>query len=87
MFISSNGISVPLNKQLIDRFYKTIEILNTESKDLAEGRLIHKPFHVYGFDMFSAGSIHSKWGSIIGIPGHFAYKSVDDIQKNKIKVF
>lgn len=36
-----------------------------------------KPFSVFGFDMFHAGSFNTKYGSILGIPYNFTNTSCD----------
>lgn len=37
----------------------------------------YKPFHVYGFDIVSAGYYKSKFGIIIGIPINYTFTTVD----------
>lgn len=41
-------------------------------------------FTAYGQDIVHRGSTYSSYGAIIGIPLHFSYQSVDDIDKDKI---
>lgn len=46
-----------------------------------------KPFTVFGFDVFNAGTLYSKFGAIVGIPINFSYSSTEDIEKSDIMVW
>lgn len=63
------------------RFEKAMDILNVPAYE----RKVLKPFVVYGFDLFSAGSTKSKFGAIIGIPTNYSYNSVDTINRSEIR--
>lgn len=78
----NNGQPVPLPQQLQDRVEKCMDILNLTD---THRRLI-SPFSVFGYDMFHAGSVNSKFGSAIGIPINFTYKSLEDLEKDNIQV-
>lgn len=38
---------------------------------------LYQPFHVYGFQVMSAGTNKSKFGCIIGIPINFNYNNIE----------
>ncbi|CAH0546937.1 unnamed protein product [Brassicogethes aeneus] len=76
------GLSVPVSLKLKERFLKAIEITQVHPLD----RELFKPFSAYGFEIFSAGSIFSRYGVIVGLPANFSYDSLDGIDKSIIKV-
>ncbi|CAG4948597.1 unnamed protein product [Colias eurytheme] len=78
----SAGKPVELSEPLQQRFNKCLDILNLSDVH----RSIVKPFSVYGFDLFHAGSTSSKFGAQIGIPVNFNYKSHEDIEKDNVLV-
>lgn len=59
------------------------EVINDLNISPREQKFI-KPFIVYGFNMFHAGSTMFKQGAIIGIPINFTYKTVADIESNRL---
>ncbi|XP_038214974.1 transmembrane protein 177 isoform X2 [Zerene cesonia] len=78
----SAGKPVELSEQLQQRFNKCLDILNLSDVH----KKIVKPFSVYGFDLFHAGSTSSRFGVQIGIPVNFNYKSLVDIEKDNLQV-
>lgn len=48
-----------------------------------EEKEILKIFHIYGYDVYHAGTISTKYGGVIGIPLHFQYENVESINKNE----
>ncbi|XP_049867976.1 transmembrane protein 177 [Pectinophora gossypiella] len=73
---------VELPKELRDRCQQCIDILQLPD---AHRKLV-TPFTAFGFDMFHAGSLKSKFGAAVGVPVNFTYKSFDDIQNDDIQV-
>lgn len=63
------------------RLEKAMDILKVPEYE----RKILKPFIVYGFDIFSAGSTKSKYGGLIGIPTNYSYTSVETIDRSEIR--
>ncbi|XP_055839299.1 transmembrane protein 177 [Episyrphus balteatus] len=63
------------------RLEKAMNILDVAPYE----RRILKPFVVYGFDMFTAGSTKSKYGGLIGIPTNYSYTSIDTIDRSEIR--
>lgn len=41
---------------------------------------------MFGFDVFNAGTMYSKFGGIVGIPINFTYDSIDSVSKSDILV-
>lgn len=78
----NNGKPVELNNDLQSRVSKCLDILKISDVQ----RKLIAPFSVFGYDMFHAGSINSRFGVAIGIPVNFNYKSLQDIEKDDIKV-
>ncbi|KAL0880884.1 hypothetical protein ABMA27_002065 [Loxostege sticticalis] len=78
----SDGQPVPLPKELEDRYKSCLEILKLPEIH----RKLISPFSVYGYDLFHAGSVNSKFGVAVGIPVNFTYKSFEDIEKDGIQV-
>lgn len=76
------GITVQLSEVMLQRFDKAIELCKVPEKE----KYLYKPFAVYGFEMFNAGTRYSKFGSIIGIPVNYSYNSIRDIDTSNIKV-
>ncbi|KAI4469906.1 hypothetical protein MML48_1g14533 [Holotrichia oblita] len=77
-----HGLSVSLPEELKERFAKTIGLVGIGEDELK----LFKPFTVFGFDPFHAGTSYSRFGSIIGIPINFTYKDTDSIDKSMIKL-
>ncbi|KAI1299220.1 Transmembrane protein [Halotydeus destructor] len=79
----SEGRPKQLSPELKER---TLQVLR-EAKIARRKKPDVKFFHVYGDDVFHAGSLELAGGSIIGIPFNFTYKSTDDINTREVKVF
>ncbi|GJQ76991.1 hypothetical protein Trydic_g15186 [Trypoxylus dichotomus] len=77
-----HGLSVPLSDELKARFDKAVTLVGIGKEE----QKLFKPFIVFGFDTFYAGTSYSKFGSIIGIPINFTYKDIDSIDRSLIKV-
>ncbi|CAH2991227.1 unnamed protein product [Chilo suppressalis] len=78
----SNGTPVDLSKEILERYQSCLDKLK-----LAEvHRKLISPFSVYGYDLFHAGSLNSRFGAAIGIPVNFTYKSIEDLEKDQIQV-
>ncbi|VEN63708.1 unnamed protein product, partial [Callosobruchus maculatus] len=76
------GVAVGLPDKLIERFQKTLEILQVKKDD----QHLYKPFFCYGFDVLSAGSAYSRFGVRVGLPFYFTHESKDEIDKSRIKI-
>ncbi|XP_055919768.1 transmembrane protein 177 [Eupeodes corollae] len=76
-----DGIPRPVPPEIKERLERAMNILNVPAYE----RRVLKPFTVYGFDMFSAGSTKSKYGGIIGIPTNYSYTSIDNIDRSEIR--
>ncbi|KAF2882492.1 hypothetical protein ILUMI_23676 [Ignelater luminosus] len=77
-----NGFTVPVPSQIEERFDRTLNLLEIPDKEQKQ----FKPFMVYGFDIFSAGTFSSKYGVIVGIPISFSYSDGGVIDKNAIRI-
>lgn len=44
-----------------------------------------KPFTVFGFDLFQAGTTKFRYGAALGIPVNYSYNNVDDIKRADIR--
>jgi len=71
-----------VTKPILDRFNRTLDILQIKDVDKKQ----FKPFMVYGFDIFSAGTFFSRYGVIVGVPINFTYLDVDVIDKSGIRI-
>ncbi|VVD04591.1 unnamed protein product [Leptidea sinapis] len=78
----SNGKPVELPKEIQERHQKCLDTLKISDVH----RKLIKPFSVFGFDLFHAGSTSTKFGSLVGIPTSFTYKTLDDVEKDGIQV-
>jgi len=72
----------PLTANVFERAKRAIADVEASEKS----RELVKFFTVYGMDVFHAGSTKTVGGSLIGIPRHFYYKTVDDVEKRDIVV-
>lgn len=77
-----HGLPVKLTDNVMDRYNKALELLNVSEYN----RKLIKPFVVFGFDMWSAGSTQSKFGGLLGIPLNFQYVDGHPIEKHDIMV-
>ncbi|XP_049807347.1 transmembrane protein 177 isoform X1 [Schistocerca nitens] len=82
MQLYRHGLAVPIPEDVLKRFQVVMDDMKVSSNE----RSLIKPFTVYGFDTFHAGSTYTKQGAIVGIPSFFHYSSVDQVDKTVIKV-
>lgn len=73
---------VPVSEHLMNLWKEAITDLNLPEH---ESRYL-EPFTVFGFELFHAGTIRSKYGAIIGIPINFTYESVTAVDPSPIMV-
>lgn len=73
---------VPLSEIVTKRWNQVLEDL---SLPLYEKKYL-EPFTVFGFNLFRAGSVNSRWGAIIGIPINFTYRSTKTVDPSPIQV-
>ncbi|KAJ8730786.1 hypothetical protein PYW08_002199 [Mythimna loreyi] len=78
----SNGQPAVLHKEFSDRYSKCLDILNISDVQ----RKLIVPFSVFGYDLFHAGSINSRFGVVVGIPVNFKYRSLADLEADDIQV-
>ncbi|XP_053676377.1 transmembrane protein 177 [Anopheles nili] len=77
-----NGEERKLSEKLEQRYKKALTLL-----DLSEFEAkFAKPFMVYGFDVFNAGSFKTRYGAYVGIPSNFEYDSASAIDRTDIKI-
>uniref|UniRef100_A0A182UT28 Uncharacterized protein n=1 Tax=Anopheles merus TaxID=30066 RepID=A0A182UT28_ANOME len=77
-----NGEERKLSEKLEQRYKRALSLL-----DLSEfERKFAKPFVVYGFDVFNAGSFKTRYGAYVGIPSNFEYDSAAAIDRTDIKI-
>lgn len=62
------------------------EVITDLESQLAK-RFFVRPFMTSEFDTFNAGATYNLQGAIVGIPATFMYTTLDDVDKNKIKVW
>lgn len=77
-----HGLAVPVPEDVLKRFQEVLDDMKVSSMH----RLLIKPFTVYGFDTFHAGSTYTKQGAIVGIPSFFHYSSINDVDTTVIKI-
>lgn len=77
-----NGIEREVNQSLIRKFDKAADLvqLTPPERDYME------PFMVCGFDLYSIGSTHFRYGALVGIPVNFTFTAADEIPKGEITV-
>ncbi|XP_015436528.1 PREDICTED: transmembrane protein 177 [Dufourea novaeangliae] len=69
---------ITVSEKCQKRFQEVLDDLKL-SEELKE-RI--KLFHVYGNNVFSAGTLHKHHGLVIGIPMNFEYENIDSIDKD-----
>ncbi|XP_055532314.1 transmembrane protein 177 [Wyeomyia smithii] len=75
-----NGEKQLPSDKIQKHFDKAVTLLNLSE---FEKKFI-SPFIVYGFDVYNAGSMKSRFGGIVGIPANFEYNSAADIEKQDV---
>ncbi|XP_011197420.2 transmembrane protein 177 [Bactrocera dorsalis] len=76
-----NGIPRPVTEKVKERLEKALDVLQVEAYE----RKIIKPFTVFGFDLFQAGSTKYRFGGALGIPVNYAYSDPKDINRQDIR--
>lgn len=76
------GFTVPVSPQINERFTKTLGLLEIPETDKKQ----FKPFMVFGFDIFSAGTFFSRFGVIVGVPINYTYIDTDTIDTSAIQI-
>lgn len=74
------GVRVPVNnkvKEMCDEVMNDLKL----PQDL---RSLIKPFHVFGFEPFHAGTLNNQSGGIVGIPINFTYTDVTVIPASEL---
>ncbi|KAF5288289.1 hypothetical protein FQA39_LY04057 [Lamprigera yunnana] len=77
-----NGVTMPVPRPLLERFKKTVDLLEIKEKDKQQ----FQPFMVFGLDVFSAGTFFGTNGVAIGLPINYTYIDKDFVDKSNIKV-
>uniref|UniRef100_A0A1B6E208 Transmembrane protein 177 n=1 Tax=Clastoptera arizonana TaxID=38151 RepID=A0A1B6E208_9HEMI len=77
-----DGEPVLVEGETLEKFKEVIIDINSFVKP--RGKIT--PFIAYGFDTVSAGHTNTLQGAIIGIPSTFEYKTIEDVDKNPIRV-
>ncbi|XP_026480982.1 transmembrane protein 177 isoform X2 [Ctenocephalides felis] len=78
----SDGFPRETPDKVLNCFDTAVQILSIPEST----KKLLKPFTVVGCDLFNAGSTHSRFGAIIGIPVNYGYLSADGIDKREIVV-
>uniref|UniRef100_W8BHV1 Transmembrane protein 177 n=2 Tax=Ceratitis capitata TaxID=7213 RepID=W8BHV1_CERCA len=76
-----NGIPRLVSDKVKERLDKAFEILKLEEHE----RKIIRPFSVYGFDLFQAGSTKYRFGAALGIPVNFDFDEAKEIRRQDIR--
>jgi len=71
------GKEVPLNSKVQQRIQKVMDDLRLPDNV----RDTIKPFSVFGFDLFHAGTLDAKYGAILGIPANFT-STMEQLREN-----
>lgn len=81
-FINRLDDPMPLTSHLEKLWNQVLDDLNVS----AFHRTILRPFMVFGYEPWHAGSQRSRFGAMIGIPTNFVYDKVSSIDKDAIVV-
>ncbi|XP_076242998.1 transmembrane protein 177 [Calliopsis andreniformis] len=73
----------PVRKKLQQTFEDVLNDLPLKEEQKNDIRL----FHVYGYDLYHAGILNSKFGAVVGVPITFVYDSVESMNKNDIFMY
>ncbi|XP_034476769.1 transmembrane protein 177 [Drosophila innubila] len=76
-----NGIARAVPESVQQRLDKALEKLDVDPR---EAKFV-KPFTVFGFDLFQAGTTKYRFGAALGIPVNYAYGSIDEIKRSDIR--
>lgn len=77
-----DGIERKVAKKVEERFQKALELLKVEELDRSRS----KAFTVTGFELFHAGSKHSIFGSLVGIPINYEYERVEEVPLSEVTI-
>ncbi|XP_068144817.1 transmembrane protein 177 [Drosophila tropicalis] len=76
-----NGIAVPVPEAVGQRLQQAFDKLEVDGFE----RKFVKPFSVFGFDLFQAGSTKYSFGAALGIPVNYAYAHAGEIKRADIR--
>ncbi|BFG04325.1 transmembrane protein 177 [Drosophila madeirensis] len=76
-----NGVERPVPEAVQKRLEQALDKLQVEPFE----RKFVKPFTVFGFDLFQAGTTKLRFGSALGIPVNYAYGSTAEIKRADIR--
>ncbi|ODN05878.1 Transmembrane protein [Orchesella cincta] len=82
MQLYKHGFPTPLSPATLTRCRSVVADLNVKLKTPDSVGF----FCVLGMDMFHAGSLKLRGGSIVGVPRHFSYEAQEQIERNDIMV-
>ncbi|XP_076671940.1 transmembrane protein 177 [Andrena cerasifolii] len=71
----------PVKEKLQERFKKVLCDLGIPEKKK------FKLFHTYGYNVYHGGSHFTKNGAVIGVPMHFNYENVENINKDEVFIY
>lgn len=75
-----NGVAVRLTDETKQKFEKVLDLLEVDPSK----RHLYNPFNIVGFNVGAIGSLYTKWGIRVGIPGNFAFKRETEIDTSRI---
>lgn len=76
-----NGIEREVPEAVQQRVNQAMDKLEIDPRE----RKFVKPFTVFGFDLFQAGTTKYRFGAALGIPVNYAYGSTDEIKRADIR--
>ncbi|KAH8398968.1 hypothetical protein KR222_004290 [Zaprionus bogoriensis] len=76
-----HGVERPVSDAVQRRVQQAMEKLQVDPR---EGKFI-RPFTVFGFDLFQAGTTKFRNGAALGIPINYGYSNTGDIQRGEIR--
>jgi len=77
-----DGFERKIPERVTRRFEKALDLLEVDELDRSRTKL----FSVIGFDTFSAGSKHSVFGSLIGIPMNYEFQRKEDVPHSEFLI-
>ncbi|KAH8402421.1 hypothetical protein KR009_011881 [Drosophila setifemur] len=81
LFHCRHGVERPVPDAVQQRLEKTLDQLGLDPFE----RKFVKPFTVFGFDIFQAGTTKMRFGGALGIPVNYGYASPDEIKRADIR--
>ncbi|KAH8271539.1 hypothetical protein KR018_004921 [Drosophila ironensis] len=76
-----NGVERPVPEPVKQRLEQALDQLQLDPYE----RKFVKPFTVFGFDLFQAGTTKMRFGGALGIPVNYGYGSPDEIKRADIR--